>query len=495
MVPSSRSPCSPARPASLARLDDAVYDISCGRPARPLQAASRSSTSTNRACRRFGNGRGAATSSARLIDRLRDRGGCDIGLDIDLRRSRSQWTGGRGTADASLAEPLARRPRHPRLRPDIRPEGIASPAPACCTRSGSRHPPSERDADQRAVLHATGAVCNLPMLGEAVGRLRLPERGARTAMASSARAAGRRLDGRVYPSLALARGRGHDRRDAIRPSRRNVNAAELDDRRPDRPCRRQGNLLLRLPRRRSAPSPTSRRRTCSSSGFRAGLYATRSCSSGPPRSVRAKSSRRRSIRCSPASRCRPRSPTTCCSRTSSAGRRSERRWKASWRSCWAWAMATLVATSALAAGLAAAAIVTRRLCGGARLAALVTRRCSCRRCPRRRPIVGAVAAMTLAKFTVERRRADDASREKTTAQRLMVQTLLSLTEVRDAETGRHSRRTQQYARLLAEQLATHPEFRDLSHAANGSICCRAWRRCTTSARSACPITSSTSRAR
>ena len=42
----------------------------------------------------------------------------------------------------------------------------------------------------------------------------------------------------------------------------------------------------------------------------------------------------------------------------------------------------------------------------------------------------------------------------------MVQTLLSLTEVRDAETGRHSRRTQQYARLLAEQLATHPDFRD-----------------------------------
>jgi len=67
--------------------------------------------------------------------------------------------------------------------------------------------------------------------------------------------------------------------------------------------------------------------------------------------------------------------------------------------------------------------------------------------------------MTLAKFTVERRRADVANREKTSAQRLMVQALLSLTEVRDAETGRHSRRTQQYARLLAEQLATHPDFR------------------------------------
>jgi len=74
-------------------------------------------------------------------------------------------------------------------------------------------------------------------------------------------------------------------------------------------------------------------------------------------------------------------------------------------------------------------------------------------------VLAALAVMTLAKFTVERGRADSASREKTAAQRLMVQTLLSLTEVRDAETGRHSRRTQQYARLLAEQLATQPDFR------------------------------------
>jgi len=72
----------------------------------------------------------------------------------------------------------------------------------------------------------------------------------------------------------------------------------------------------------------------------------------------------------------------------------------------------------------------------------------------------ALAVMTLTKFTVERGRADTAGREKTNAQQLMVQTLLSLTETRDAETGRHSRRTQQYVRLLAEQLSTNPEFRD-----------------------------------
>ena len=74
-------------------------------------------------------------------------------------------------------------------------------------------------------------------------------------------------------------------------------------------------------------------------------------------------------------------------------------------------------------------------------------------------VLAALAVMTLAKFSVERGRADSASRDKTTAQRVMVQALLSLTEVRDAETGRHSRRTQQYTRLLAEQLATQPDFR------------------------------------
>jgi adenylate cyclase len=75
-------------------------------------------------------------------------------------------------------------------------------------------------------------------------------------------------------------------------------------------------------------------------------------------------------------------------------------------------------------------------------------------------VIAALAIMTLVKFTVERGRADTAGREKANAQRLMIQTLLSLTETRDAETGRHSRRTQRYVRLLAEQLSTRPEFQD-----------------------------------
>jgi HD-GYP domain-containing protein (c-di-GMP phosphodiesterase class II) len=72
----------------------------------------------------------------------------------------------------------------------------------------------------------------------------------------------------------------------------------------------------------------------------------------------------------------------------------------------------------------------------------------------------ALATMTAARFTIERGRAEQAGQEKSTSQRLMVQALLSLTEVRDAETGRHSRRTQQYTRVLAQELAKNPKFRD-----------------------------------
>lgn len=69
------------------------------------------------------------------------------------------------------------------------------------------------------------------------------------------------------------------------------------------------------------------------------------------------------------------------------------------------------------------------------------------------------AAMTLAMVFAERGRADTAAREKTTAQQLLVQSLLSLTETRDKETGRHSKRTQEYAKLLAQQLSQCPAFR------------------------------------
>ena len=79
------------------------------------------------------------------------------------------------------------------------------------------------------------------------------------------------------------------------------------------------------------------------------------------------------------------------------------------------------------------------------------------------PTIGLMASLgaaTIAKLAHERRRADRAAGEKESAHRMMVQSLLSLTEIRDAETGNHSRRTQQYSRLLAQQLCEHPRFRD-----------------------------------
>jgi adenylate cyclase len=78
------------------------------------------------------------------------------------------------------------------------------------------------------------------------------------------------------------------------------------------------------------------------------------------------------------------------------------------------------------------------------------------------PTLGLIASfgtIGAARYLLEHHRADREGHDKVMSQRLMVQTLLSLTEVRDVETGRHSRRTQEYARVLATQLATSPEFR------------------------------------
>jgi adenylate cyclase len=72
----------------------------------------------------------------------------------------------------------------------------------------------------------------------------------------------------------------------------------------------------------------------------------------------------------------------------------------------------------------------------------------------------ALASMTAAGLLVERRRADKSVQENAASRRLMVQTLLSLTGIRDLETGKHSVRTQKYTRVLAQQLSKHPAFRD-----------------------------------
>ena len=75
-------------------------------------------------------------------------------------------------------------------------------------------------------------------------------------------------------------------------------------------------------------------------------------------------------------------------------------------------------------------------------------------------VSGALAAMTAAGLIIERRRADKSVQENAASRRLMVETLLSLTGIRDLETGKHSERTQKYTRVLAQQLSKHPAFED-----------------------------------
>ncbi len=75
-------------------------------------------------------------------------------------------------------------------------------------------------------------------------------------------------------------------------------------------------------------------------------------------------------------------------------------------------------------------------------------------------LLSGLAAMTVAAFAVERRRAEHAGQETAKSHRLMVQTLLSLTGIRDLETGRHSKRTQKYTQVIAEELSKNPSYRE-----------------------------------
>jgi adenylate cyclase len=74
-------------------------------------------------------------------------------------------------------------------------------------------------------------------------------------------------------------------------------------------------------------------------------------------------------------------------------------------------------------------------------------------------LAGTLGVMAGVQLIFERSRADRAVADKDTSRRMMIQSLLSLTETRDPETGLHSRRTQRNMRMLAETLARRPEYR------------------------------------
>lgn len=78
------------------------------------------------------------------------------------------------------------------------------------------------------------------------------------------------------------------------------------------------------------------------------------------------------------------------------------------------------------------------------------------------PWIGIATALVIdgaAGLVRERRRADRERRRRGDAQRLIVQALTTLTETRDADTGRHARRTQELTRILGTALSRRPAHR------------------------------------
>jgi CHASE2 domain/HD domain len=73
--------------------------------------------------------------------------------------------------------------------------------------------------------------------------------------------------------------------------------------------------------------------------------------------------------------------------------------------------------------------------------------------------VMSLLGLTIAKVAHEKRRAETEKGRRQQAHRFIVQSLTSLTETRDVNTGKHARRTQAYTRLVAGQLAKSPRFR------------------------------------
>jgi adenylate cyclase len=75
-------------------------------------------------------------------------------------------------------------------------------------------------------------------------------------------------------------------------------------------------------------------------------------------------------------------------------------------------------------------------------------------------LAGALGVAALHRLVAERERADRSTRQLRTAREMMLHALTSLTETRDFETGAHLVRTSRYARVLGEELASVPKFRD-----------------------------------
>jgi adenylate cyclase len=455
------------RPPFLVRLDDSVYDtlLRSGRTKGPGQSVAIVDVD-DRSLSAIGQWPWRRDIVGRLITRLRDAGASAIALDIIFAESdrygqpenaQRQATGAVAMApDAALAKAL----RDDRV---VLGYGLTFDAAPRSRNTCVLHPvgiaivqPSD-ETNYEPLFHATGAVCNLPVLADAVvasGFLNAAPDSDGILRRAPLLA---ELDGRVYPGLALAAVVAATGMGDIALRIANVNASVLTIANRTVPLDGQGNLLLRYRgKKRTFPY------------FSAADVLTDHVATGAFRGkivfVGTTALGTREVVATPLD--------TLFAGVEVQATVADNLMEQDFirRSALGMtldglivlvcgiAIAALVAGVGIAAGFAAAAVGVAGLWWGT-VRLLSTSGLFISPLPPTLGVMAALAAMTLGKFTVERGRANTASREKTAAQRLMVQALLSLTEVRDAETGRHSRRTQQYARLLAERLATQPGFR------------------------------------
>ncbi|OGP75016.1 MAG: hypothetical protein A2V86_05545 [Deltaproteobacteria bacterium RBG_16_49_23] len=73
-------------------------------------------------------------------------------------------------------------------------------------------------------------------------------------------------------------------------------------------------------------------------------------------------------------------------------------------------------------------------------------------------LVSNFSILTFFRFWREEQRVKERTREIAMVQEATIESMSSLTETRDPDTGEHIKRTQNYIRLLAEYLKDHPEF-------------------------------------
>ena len=453
------------RPSLLGRLDDSTYDLLL-RSAQATPPAARVVIVDidERSLTTVGQWPWRRDVVGRLISRLRDAGAAVIALDVVFPES-----------DRFEQESKAARDAGPDMTPDgklaatlregrvILGYGLTFDSAPLGVRPCALHPLSAAiirpadDAGHEPFFRATGVVCSLPILGRAA-----PASGFLNAAPDSDGILRRvplvaEYDGRLYPSLALAAVAATTGPSEIALRVVNVNAATLEIGNRKTPLDGKGDLLLRYRgRKRTFPYVSA---ADVMSGATPGdalkgkivfvgttALGTREVVATPIDTLFAGVEVQATVADNLLQRDFIRRPAIGATLES---------------------VTVLILGIAIVLLVAEAGIVAGIVGAGAGVVALwwaemwllSARGLFVSPLATTIGVLGSLAAMTLATFTVERGRANTATREKASTQRLMVQALLSLTEVRDAETGRHSRRTQQYARLLAEQLSRQPEFR------------------------------------